>query len=301
MKSGTSLALAVPRPHWADLLELTKPRIAVMVLFTVAAGAWLAQPEMPAFWVVANAVVGAGLLAAGASVLNQVLEKGSDALMRRTENRPLPTGRVHPAEAVVLGLVLSAGGMAYLLLTGRHPLAAWIGLFTLVGYVLVYTPIKRHTTLNTLIGAVPGALPPVIGWTAVTGSLDAGALALFLILFLWQVPHFLAIAWIYREDYGRAGLKMLPVVDPQGSACGRQMVLYCLALLPVSLLPLWTGHAGLLFGLGGMVLGLMFLRSACGFWKEVNNQRARKVLYASLFYLPAALGLWLADHWLRMM
>lgn len=302
MKDGAALApvLPLPRSHGADLLELTKPRIAVMVLFTVAAGAFLAQPGLPDFWVVLHAVVGAGLLAAGASVLNQVLERNSDALMRRTENRPLPAGRVHPAEAAVLGLVLSAGGMFYLVLTGRDLLAAWIGLFTLASYVLVYTPLKRHTTLNTLIGAVPGALPPVIGWTAVTGTLDAGAVALFLMLFLWQVPHFLAIAWIYREDYERAGLKMLPVTDPKGKACGRQMVIYCLALLAGGLFPLLHGNAGPLFGIGGMLLGLMFLWAALGFWREVNNRRARKVLYASLVYLPAVLALWLVDHWLRL-
>jgi heme o synthase len=188
--------------------------------------------------------------------------------------------------------------LAYLAATMRHPLAVLITGFTLVSYVLIYTPLKRHSTLNTLIGAVPGALPPVIGWTAVTGTLDREAVALFLILFLWQVPHFLAIAWMYREDYGRAGLQMLPVVDPDGAMTARQMASYCLTLLPVSLMPALFQQAGWFYALGALVLGLFFTHAALAFWRERSRTTARRVLHASLVYLPALLALLLIEHWL---
>lgn len=297
MKDASLTApLPVPRSRLADLVELTKPRIAVMVLFTVGAGAILAQPAAPDWLVVLHAVIGAGLLAAGASVLNQVLERGSDALMRRTENRPLPAGRLHPVEGWVLGLALGAGGFCYLWLTGRHPLAAWIGAFTFLSYVFIYTPLKRHTTLNTLIGAVPGALPPVIGWAAVTGALDLGALAVFLVIFLWQVPHFLAIAWIHREDYGRAGLQMLPVADPTGVATGRQAIIFSVALVLLPVLPAALNQASWLFAAAAGGLGLYFFVAAWRFAKAVSNPAARKLLHASLLYLPAVLVLWMVDH-----
>lgn len=302
MKTSASLCtepLPLPRSHFADVVELVKPRIAVMVLFTVAAGAFLAGPETPDLLLVLNTLAGTALLACGASVLNQVIEKNTDALMRRTEHRPLPSGRLHPVEGFVLGLLLSVGGLSYLILTSRHALPVWLGAFTLLSYVLVYTPLKRHTTLNTIIGAVPGALPPVIGWTAVTGTFDLGVLALFLVLFLWQLPHFFAIAWIYREDYGRAGLKMVPVLDPHGTMTAVQMIGFCLALVAASLLPVIAGIAGWVFGIGAVVFGVYFLRSTLGFWKHASNAQAKKVLYASLIYLPGVLGLWLVDHWMR--
>ncbi|MFO0967596.1 MAG: heme o synthase [Gemmataceae bacterium] len=299
MKADAPAAgLVLVRSRLADLVELTKPRIAVLVLFTVGAGAILAQPAD--MLLVLHAVLGSGLLAAGASVLNQVLERQSDARMRRTEHRPLPAGRLHPLEGLALGLALSAAGLAYLALTARHGLAVWIGAFTLVSYVLVYTPLKRYTTLNTLIGAVPGALPPVIGWAAVRGTLEPEIIALFFVIFLWQVPHFLAIAWIYRDDYARAGLKMLPVLDPNGRATGRQMILYCLALIPAGLMPLMVERGGWVLAVGGVALGLLFLRAACRFAAQVSDGRARKVLHASLFYLPGMLALWLLDHWMRL-
>jgi protoheme IX farnesyltransferase len=180
-----------------------------------------------------------------------------------------------------------------------HPLPTVVTAFTLLSYVFVYTPLKRKTSLNTLIGAVPGALPPVIGWTAMTGTLDEAALVLFLIVFFWQVPHFLAIAWMYREDYGRAGLKMLPVDDPEGMATGRQMLLYCLALIPASLLPVLLGQASAMYGFGALALGLYFLRSIWGFLIEPAHARARKVLYASLVYLPCVLTLLLVERLIR--
>jgi heme o synthase len=284
-------ALPLARSRLADYLELTKPRVAVLVLFTVAAGAWLAgRTELDALLVL-HTVAATALVAAGASALNQLLERHSDACMRRTENRPLPAGRLQPLEVLLFGLALGAAGLAYLGLATRQPLAVLVAGVTFVLYAFVYTPLKRVTTLNTLVGAVPGALPPVIGWTAVRGTLAPEAVVLFAVLFLWQVPHFLAIAWIYREEYGRAGLCMLPVLDRTGKVTGRHMVLYCVALVLVSLVPVLAGQAGLVYLIGALLLGGMFLRAALRFSLDVSNARARRVLRASLLYLPLLLAL----------
>lgn len=283
-------ALPAERSRFADYLELTKPRIAVMVLFTVAAGAWLAGRGAVDALLLLNAVLGTGLVAAGASVLNQLLERHTDARMRRTENRPLPSGRVQPVEAALFGLGLAAAGLAYLAVTVRQPLTVLLAALTFISYVWIYTPLKRHTTLNTLIGAVPGALPPVIGASAVQGTVGFEALLLFAVIFLWQVPHFYAIAWIYRDDYARAGMKMLPVTDRGGVVTGWQMVLFCLALVAVSVAPALTGHAPPLSAILCGALGLMFLATAISFLRERTARRARAVLRASLVYLPLLLA-----------
>jgi protoheme IX farnesyltransferase len=283
------------RGRLADYLELTRTRVGVLVLFTVATGAWLAARGMPDLVSLLHTLLGTGLVVAGASALNQFLERHSDALMQRTENRPLPAGRLQPVEVLAVGLALGFVGVAYLAMALRHPVAALVAATAFVSYVFVYTPLKRKTTLNTLVGAVPGALPPVIGWTAVTGSLDREVIVLFLIVFLWQVPHFLAIAWIYREDYARAGLQMLPVVDPHGGMTGRQMVAYCLALVPISLMPVVLGLAGPIYLAGAVLLGLGFLNYTIGFSQAHSVQQARRVLRASLIYLPALLALLLVD------
>jgi protoheme IX farnesyltransferase len=268
--------------------------MSLLVLFTVAIGATLAAGGVPDPALLVNVVFGTGLVAAGASACNQYLERHSDGRMRRTENRPLPAGRMAPLEVLALGVGLGLGGVVYLALSLPQPLAAAAAAFTYLSYVLAYTPLKGRTSLNTLVGAVPGAMPPVIGWLAVRGTLDAGALTLFLILFLWQVPHFLAIAWVYRDDYARAGLVMLPVVDEDGSLTGRQMVNYGAALLFASLVPLSTGAAGPLYGAGAALLGLYFLWPALRFRRARTTATARQVLRASLLYLPALLALlWL--------
>jgi protoheme IX farnesyltransferase len=301
VKTATTLcppetaALPLGRSRWLDYAELTKPRIALLVLFTVAIGAMLASPDVPDLVMLINTLAGTALIAAGASALNQLLERDSDARMQRTENRPLPAGRLQPLEVLGFGVTLSALGFAWLALSARHPLALVVAAVTHLSYVLVYTPLKRYTTLNTLIGAVPGALPPVIGWTSVTGSLDRPVLLIFLVMFLWQVPHFLAIAWMYRTDYARAGLKMLPVADPDGGLTARQMLLYTVALVPVSLLPVLEQRAGWLYGTGAMALGLMFLAAAWSFVCDRSRHRARRVLRASLVYLPALLALMLLE------
>jgi protoheme IX farnesyltransferase len=286
---------AVPRSRVADYVELTKPRVGVLVLFTVAAGACLAAHGVPDLFALLHALCGTALVVGGASALNQFLERHSDARMHRTENRPLPSGRLQPVEVLVFGLALGICGTLYLALTLRQPTAALVAATAFVSYVFIYTPLKRLTSLNTLIGAVPGALPPVIGWTAVSGSLDMRVIVLFLILYLWQVPHFLAIAWIYRADYARAGLRMLPVVDPRGAITARQMVVYCLALIPISLMPALLGSAGLIYLVGAIVLGIMFLASTIGFGRSHSIAQARRVLRASLIYLPALLAMLLVD------
>jgi protoheme IX farnesyltransferase len=279
----------------ADYLELTRPRIAVMALFTVAVGVLLAAGRDLQPAVLFHTLLGTALVAAGASALNQWLERHSDALMRRTENRPLPAGRLQPMEVVAFGGLLGAGGVAYLALALPHPAAAVVAAVTFLSYVAVYTPLKALTPLNTLIGAVPGALPPVIGWCAARGTLTFDAVALFLIVFLWQVPHFLAIAWIYRADYGRAGLKMLPVVDRTGDRTAWNMTVFCLALIPVSLGPVLSGSAGWVYLAGAVPLGLAFLASARRFARQRTDRQARRVLRASLVYLPGLLAFLLLD------
>jgi protoheme IX farnesyltransferase len=299
MKVATSIceeATPLTRSRIADYLELTKPRIGVMVLFTVAAGGFLAAGASLDVGVLLHALFGTALVAAGASALNQWLERHRDSLMRRTENRPLPAGRVQPAEALIFGIVLGVAGVVYLAVSLRQPWAALVAAFTFVSYVFVYTPLKPRTTWNTLIGAVPGALPPVIGWVALRGSFSLEALALFLILFLWQLPHFLAIAWIYRTDYAQGGFRMVTVGDSNGWRTGSRMVAYCIALMTVSLLPVYLGTAGRVYLFAALVLGLGFLISALGFVRNRSIGRARRVLQASLIYLPVLLALLMWDR-----
>jgi protoheme IX farnesyltransferase len=291
-------ALASRRNWPADVVALAKPRIAVMVLFTVAIGALLAQRGAPDLRQLAHTLIGVGLVACSANALNQYLERRTDALMRRTESRPLPSGRMSPSEVLFVGVTLGVVGLVYMAVMVHQPLATALTALTLVSYVGIYTPLKRMTTLNTLIGAAPGAMPPLIGWASVTGRLDQQALGLFLILFLWQVPHFLAIAWLYRDDYGRAGLKMLPVGDPDGKQTARHMVTYAWTLTLASLWPILCGSAGPLYAIGAAALGLSFLAATIGFAYEKSRTQARRVLHASLLYLPAILALMLAENWI---
>lgn len=291
------LAIAAPwsRARTLDFLELTKPRVAVLVLFTVAVGALLASGGYPDPLLLVHTLIGTALVAGGASAWNQYLERDTDSRMRRTENRPLPAHRLEPREVAAFGSLLGIGGVFYLAFLTPHVLAALVAGFTFVTYVFVYTPLKRVTTLNTLVGAIPGALPPVIGWSAVRGSIGPEVVALFLVVFLWQVPHFLAIAWIYRHEYARAGLVMLPTVDPDGDVTGRQMIAYCMALVPVSLVPVFLGRTGSLYMWGAAALGLAFLGFAVQFMRCRSTKAARHVLRASLVYLPVLLALLFID------
>jgi heme o synthase len=286
--SWTEAVLAAASSKVTAYVSLTKPRIVVMVLVTVGVGFLLGARGKADPVALSLTLAGTALVAGGANALNQWLERARDARMKRTARRALPTGRVSPAEALLFGVLLGLLGSAILFL-GTSGLAAATAIATLLLYVLVYTPLKSWTTLNTAIGAVPGALPPVIGWTAATGSLGIEALALFLIVFLWQFPHFLAIAWIYREDYARGGLKMLPKVDPQGAITGRQAATYALALIPAGLLPATVGLAGPVYFIGALVLGLFYLVAAARFWACVSESTARRLLCTSFFYLPSIL------------
>lgn len=292
--SAAGAALADAGGKLAAYVALTKPRIAVMVLVTVATGFFLGTRGASNPSTFALTLVGTGLVAGGASALNQLLERARDRLMRRTAGRPLPTGRVSPTEAGAFGVSISVAGLIVLVIAANLTAAA-VALATLVLYVFVYTPLKPLTTLNTAVGAIPGALPPVIGWAAATGRLGVEAWALFLIVFLWQFPHFLAIAWIYREDYARGGHKMLPSVDPTGAMTGRQAAFYALALVPAGLLPTAVGLAGGYYFAGALALGLFYLASSVRFWSDVSDLTARRLLRASFLYLPAILALLLLN------
>jgi len=283
-------ALPLARASAADWLELTKPRITLLVVFTALVGFVTASPGPRWSSLLAAALVGTGLVAAGASTLNQVLERATDALMNRTRNRPIPAGRIRPVEATLFGLLLTAAGLALLAALGG-PLPALVAFATWASYLFLYTPLKRRTHLATLVGAVPGALPPVIGWAAASGRLEPGAFILFAIVFLWQIPHFLAIAWLYREDYERGGIQVLPVIDREGVLTGRQAVLHSVALLVVSLAPVAAGLGGTLYLAGAVVLGVALTLASLRLARARDLGAARFLFLASVLYLPALTSL----------
>ncbi len=281
----------------AAYMSLTKPRLVLLVLVTVAVGFLLGgrgSIHPGRFATLVATLLGTAMVAGGAGALNQWIERARDAQMRRTANRALPGGRLTPSEAAIFGGLLVFAGSAVLLL-GTNLLAAQLAFLTFVLYLFVYTPLKSSTTLNTLVGAVPGALPPLIGWGAATGRLGLEAWSLFLIVFLWQFPHFLAIAWIYRDDYRRAGFRMLTAADARGTRTSRQAVSYALVLVPVGLLPATIGLAGPVYFAGALLLGLAYLGDAVRFWLEVSDLRARRLLVTSFVYLPAILILLLLN------
>lgn len=287
------LAIAPDRSQLSVLLDLIKARLTFLVLLTTLVGFYLGARGPVDYWLMLHTILGTGLLAAGASALNQWFEREHDGRMRRTEQRPLPSGRMRPNTVLLLGAAASAGGLIYL--AGRvNALTAMLGAVTLASYVFVYTPLKRITSLNTAIGAIPGALPPLMGWTAVRGEITLEGWALFAILFFWQLPHFLAIAWLYRDEYARAGFVMLPVLDPKGERTGRQAVSHTLGLLPVSFAPFLFQLVGPVYLAGAMILGLGFLWCAIQFSRQLTLDRARQLFYASILYLPLLLGLMVA-------
>ena len=282
----TTTAAAILR----DYVALTKPRLNFLVVATSAAGYYLGAVGAPELVPMAIAVGGTALVAGGAAVLNQVYERDTDALMRRTRNRPLPDGRVAHGDARVFGIVLSALGLA-LLFARANAFAAGLALATLIVYLIVYTPMKRRTPMATLVGAVPGALPPLIGWAASHGSVSPGGAALFAIVFLWQIPHFMAIAWMYRDDYRKAGFPMLPVVEPSGRRAGRQALLYTAALVPVTLVPTLVGVSGAIYAACAALLGAALLWLAIQFANTRTDRSARALFFGSITYLPL---LWIA-------
>jgi protoheme IX farnesyltransferase len=294
MQVADSAIVASPA-RVTDYLELTKPRITFLVLVTTAVG--YALGASPAFHpgVFIALLLGTALVSGGASALNQWAERDADARMNRTASRPLPTGRLAPADALAFGLAISAIGLV-LLAGAVNWLTALLALGSLSSYVLAYTPLKRVTSLCTLVGAVPGAIPPMMGWAAARGTLDREAWALFAVLFLWQLPHFLSIAWIYREDYARGGFPMLPVTDPGGASTARQSVAYSAALVPVTLLAGAFSAAGNLYLWSATALGLLFVGCTIAFALRRSIRAARLVFLVSVLYLPAVLGLMVLDR-----
>ncbi len=283
MKIG-AVAVAVPGSRIADFIALTKPRLNSLVLVTTTVCFYLAAPDAGVVWLIGPTIIGTALVAGGAAALNQVYERKADGLMHRTRHRPLPSGRLLPAEARGFGIALSLIGLA--VLTYTRPLAAGLALATIVTYVLIYTPLKCRTPFATVVGAVPGALPAALGWVAASGSMTLEAWVLFGIVFLWQIPHFLAIAWIYREDFARAGFQVLPVVEPSGRRTARHVLLFLAGLLPVSLAPAWIGMAGTPYLLGTTLLGFGFAALSVRFALHRSTQTARNLFVGSLVYLP---------------
>jgi len=280
--------------RWADFVQLTKPRLNFLVVASTLAGYYLgADGFHPAL--LFHTVVGTALVAGGAAAFNQVFERDTDALMRRTRMRPLPDRRMQVATATWFAAALSLAGLAQLA-WGANLLAAVIALATLLSYALIYTPLKSRTAYATLVGGVPGALPPMIGWAAASGTLTIEAWVLFAIVFLWQMPHFLAIAWLFQEDYARAGLPMLPVVEPDGRSTAQQVVLYAAVLVPVSLLPTIVGLSGRVYLAGAAILGIGFLALGIRFALHRNRINAKRLFLGSITYLPLLWGLMLGNH-----
>ncbi len=295
MKAET-LALATGgRTRVLDFVALAKPRLNLLVVLTTAVGYYLGSNGRVDYLVLLHTLIGTALVAGGASALNQLSERDLDGLMARTASRPLPEGRVQPFEAQWFGIVLAGGGLLQLVV-GAGVLAAGVAFATLGTYILIYTPLKRLTPLSTAAGAVPGALPPLIGWAAARGSLEPAAWTLFAIVFLWQMPHFLSIAWIYRDEYERAGIPLLPVVEPDGRRTARQVVGYAGALLVASLLPGFVGLAGVLYLGGAVLLGAILALLAVRFARARTVASARSLFLGSISYLPLLWGLLVADR-----
>jgi heme o synthase len=280
----------------ADFVALTKPRVNLLVLVTTVIGFHLGnRGGATDLALLVNTAVGTFLVASGAAAFNQILERDVDARMHRTMMRPLPERRITLLDATLFAAALSGLGVLQLAL-GANGLAATVAALTLASYVLIYTPLKRITSLATVIGAVPGALPPLIGWAAAHGSLTLEAWVLFAIVFFWQMPHVLAISWLYRDDYERGGIRVLPVEEPDGRSTASQIVTYAAALVPVSLLPTAIGIAGSIYFAGAVVLGIAALALAIRFALERTPERARQLFYGSLVYLPVLWVLMLADR-----
>ena len=278
------------RVRFADLLELTKPRITFLVLITTLVGFYMGSSNGLRLALLFHTIAGTALVASGASALNQYVERDLDAKMVRTRNRPLPDGRLQPNDALVFSAIVSALGAGYLMFFVNF-LTGLIGILTLAGYIFVYTPLKTRTPLCTLIGAFPGAAPPLMGWTAATGGLDAAAMTLFAILFLWQMPHFFAIAWIFTDDYKRGGF----LTHGSGVSTGRQIIFFCCALIPISALPTTLGLTGMTYLVGAIMLGFLYLGYGFAVALFRSSTHAQRLLRISVLYLPALLMLMMFD------
>jgi len=297
MKAAAELTQSesiIAKSRFAVFTELVKARLTVLVLLTTAVGFYLGSAPGLNMALMIHTLAGTALLAAGAAALNQLLEREFDARMRRTKDRPLPSGRMQPETVLLFGGACGVSGLIYLALA-VNLLTSVIGAVTLVSYLFIYTPLKRITWLNTIVGAVPGGLPPLMGWTAAHGDLSVEGWALFAILAFWQIPHFMAIAWLYRDEYSRAGFVMLPAVDPDGTRTGSQAIGHAAALLAVSLLPFLLGVAGMVYLVSTVVLGGVFLACAVVFRRELTGLSAKRLFLASIVYLPLNLTMLVID------
>ena len=293
-RTSTALRRTLVEDRSSIYIELTKPRITTMVLLTVAIGFALAPQTAATGPALLHVLLGAFLSCSGAGALNQYMERESDAVMRRTRFRPLPAHRVAPTTVLLLGTAMSTAGVMYLWLT-TNPTTALLDAITIVTYLFIYTPLKRVSATSTLAGAVPGAIPPVMGWAAASGSIGDGALVLFSILFLWQIPHFLAIGRMYRDDYATGGFPMLAVIDRDGHTTGRQMILYALALVPVALMPTVLELTGAIYFWAALVAGLGYLAAATVAARRADVRSARHLLLASVLYLPVLFAAMFVD------
>ncbi len=277
-----------------DYIELTKPRITWLIVMSTAIGYYFGHSGAWAIWPLIHTLIGTALIASGTAALNQWYEREADRKMRRTQMRPLPSGRLSPPRALCFGIALAlAGGLE--LGFGANWLTSGLGIATLCSYLFIYTPLKQKTWWSTTIGAFPGAMPPLIGFAGASNTLSPEAWVLGAILFLWQFPHFYAIAWMYREDYSRAGIRMLPVVEPDGESTARQILIYSVLLIPISLLPKWLGMTGDIYLIGALAMGLWFLYSGIRVSLDRTKLRARKVLLTSVVYLPVLYMLMVLD------
>ena len=268
----------------SDYVMLMKPELTLLSVSTAVASAYIALRGSTHYSLLIHTLIGTLLVGSAAGVLNQYIERRYDAMMKRTEHRPLPAGRIQPADALFFGILLGIAGLSYLAILTNW-IAVALSVLTLVSYLAIYTPLKRTTPFATLVGGIPGALPPLIGWAVVQGSVSMEAWSLFFILFFWQMPHFLSLSWMYRKDYARAGYKLLVVIDSTGEIVSRQILVYCCALVPASLLPTLVGFTGYVYFTCTLILSLLFLTTGIVFFREQSPSAARRIFYFSLLFL----------------
>ncbi|MBP1731643.1 MAG: ctaB2 [Deltaproteobacteria bacterium] len=295
MTQGTQNTLAIERSRLVDYWILTKPELTFLSVVTALTGYYLGADGSIQASLLLHTLFGTALVGGGAGALNQYIEREYDGLMRRTENRPVPSGRVQPYEALLFGIILSIVGIAELVLF-TNPLTGFLASVTLVSYIFLYTPLKRITPLSTIVGAFPGALPPVMGWTAARNEVNPEAVALFALLFVWQIPHFLSLAWMYRKDYARAGYRLLTVVEPEGNMASRQILAYTTLLVPLAVIPWTLGMFGALYLILALLLSLAFLVVTVHLVRDRSNAAARQVFAGSLIYLPALMAIMVVDR-----
>lgn len=287
--------IVMRRSLLSDYLALTKPELTLLSVVTALGAAYLAAGSSIPYSTLLHTFLGTLFVGAGAGTLNQYIERDLDVRMHRTENRPLPSGRIPEVHALVFGIGLALLGVLQLLVF-THYLAAFLAVVTLVSYLFLYTPLKRVTPFATVVGGIPGALPPLIGWSAVSGDLSMGAWSLFFILFFWQMPHFLSLGWMYRKDYARAKFRLLTVVDPSGDASSRQILVYCVALIPAAFMPTMVGLLGMIYFVGAGILSLLFLWLAVKLYGDRSNANARRLFFSSLMYLSVLVALMIIDR-----